>query len=125
MRHRLAVLTLFALLAACGAKGGQSFRVFFQPYSSDLDAQSQATVQAAAAYANAHPLMPISITGDATRPDTGDIDTLRQQRVAVVKDALVRAGIGAAGIDIMGAGLAYPTGVPDQPVGRVVINVGL
>jgi outer membrane protein OmpA-like peptidoglycan-associated protein len=125
MRYRVAIVLLFAFLAGCGGQAGKSFPVFFQPYSSALDAEGQATVQAAAAYANAHALMPVSIAGDATRPDTGDIDTLRQQRVAVVKDALVQAGLGAAGIDVFGTGLSYPNGDPSQIRGRVVINVGL
>jgi outer membrane protein OmpA-like peptidoglycan-associated protein len=121
---RVAILLLVAFLSGCSGKDGKSFYVFFQPYDSGLDAQAQATVQAAATYANAHPLMPISIAGDATRPDIG-VDTLRQQRVAAVKHALVQAGVGAMGIDIQGAGLAYADGMPDQPVGRVTINVGL
>jgi outer membrane protein OmpA-like peptidoglycan-associated protein len=121
---RVAILLLFAVLSGCSGKDGKSFYVFFQPYDGSLDAQAQATVQQAASYANAHPLMPISIAGDATRPGDG-IDTLRQQRVAVVKDALIKDGVGAFGIDVEGAGLAYANGVPDQPVGRVTINVGL
>jgi outer membrane protein OmpA-like peptidoglycan-associated protein len=125
MRYRVAIVLLFAFLAGCGGQAGKSFPVFFQPYSSALDAQGLATVQAAAAYANAHTLMPVAIAGDATLPDSGDFDTLRQQRVAVVKDALVQAGIGAAGIDVFGTGLAFPTGDPSQVQGRVVINVGL
>ena len=125
MRYRVAILLTFAFLSGCGGQTGKSFPVFFQPYSSALDAQGLATVQAAAAYANAHTLMPVAIAGDATRPDTGDIDTLRQQRVAVVKDALVQAGVGAAGIDVWGTGLVYANGDPGQVVGRVVISVGL
>nr|WP_294524049.1 hypothetical protein [uncultured Rhodopila sp.] len=125
MRRRLAIVLLFGLLAGCGGQAGKSFPVFFQPYSATLDAQGQATVQAAAAYANAHALMPVALAGDATRPDMGDFDTLRQQRVAVVKDALVQAGVGAAGIDVLGTGLAYGDGDPSQIAGRVVINVGL
>nr|WP_294554219.1 hypothetical protein [uncultured Rhodopila sp.] len=125
MRFRVAIVLLFAFLTGCGGSAGKSFYVFFQPYSSALDAQGLATVQAAAAYANAHALMPVALAGDATRPDTGDIDTLRQERVAVVKDALVQAGVGAAGIDVWGTGLVYPNGDPGQIVGRVVINVGL
>nr|WP_294506810.1 hypothetical protein [uncultured Rhodopila sp.] len=125
MRYRVAIVLLFALLAGCGGQAGKSFPVFFQPYSSALDAQGLATVQAAAAYANAHTLMPVAIAGDATRPDSGDFDTLRQQRVAVVKDALVQAGLGAAGIDVWGTGMAFPTGDPSQVQQRVVINVGL
>jgi outer membrane protein OmpA-like peptidoglycan-associated protein len=125
MRSGFGWLLLCVALAGCAGGDGKAFYVFFQPYSSDLDSEAQTTVQAAATYALAHPLMPISIAGDATRPDTGDNDTLRQQRVAAVKDALVRAGVGAPGIDVRGNGLAYPDGVPDQPVGRVTVNVGL
>ncbi len=121
---RVAILLLFAVLSGCSGKDGKSFYVFFQPYVGSLDAQAQATVQEAARYSNAHPLMPISIAGDATRPGEG-IDTLRQQRVAAVKDALIQDGVGALGIDVEGTGLAYPDGMPNQPVGRVTINVGL
>jgi outer membrane protein OmpA-like peptidoglycan-associated protein len=126
MRYRFAAALLVCVaLAGCSGGAGKAFYVFFQPYSSDLDAQARATVQAAASYAIAHPIMPIAIAGDATRPDSGDIDTLRQQRVAAVKNALVQAGVGAPGIDVFGTGLAFPTGMPDQPAGRVTVNVGL
>jgi outer membrane protein OmpA-like peptidoglycan-associated protein len=125
MRFRVTIVLLFTLLCGCSGGAGKSFSVFFQPYSAALDGQALATVQAAATYAKAHPLMPVALAGDATRPDTGDLDTLRQERVAAVKDALVQAGLGAAGIDVWGTGMAFPTGDPSQVVGRVVISVGL
>jgi hypothetical protein len=90
-----------------------------------MDSQAQAAVQSASAFAQAHPLMPLSIAGYVVRIDPGDIDTLRQQRVMVVQDALVRRGVNQMRIEVLGNGILYPDGVPDQTAGRVDINIGL
>jgi outer membrane protein OmpA-like peptidoglycan-associated protein len=125
MRCSVAILLLSAVLGGCTSLDGKRFSVLFQPYSSDLDAQAQAAVQSASAFAQAHPLMPLSIAGYVVRIDPGDIDTLRQQRVMVVQDALVRRGVNQVRIEVLGNGILYPDGVPDQTVGRVDINIGL
>jgi len=70
-------------------------------------------------------LMPLSIAGYASRIDPSDIDTLRQERVQTVQQALIREGVGPMRIEILGAGLLYPDGVPDLPTGRVEIAIGL
>jgi outer membrane protein OmpA-like peptidoglycan-associated protein len=125
MRYRVAILLLFAFLGGCTSLDGKRFSVLFQPYSSALDAQAQATVQSASAFAQAHPLMPLSIAGYVQRLDSGDFETLRQQRVMMVQDALVRQGVDQARIEVLGNGILYPDGVPDQTIGRVDINIGL
>jgi outer membrane protein OmpA-like peptidoglycan-associated protein len=125
MRHRAAILLLLALIGGCSGQGGKAFGIAFPAYSADLDPQAQAAVQAAATFAKAHPLMPLSIAGYAARPDAEDIATLRQQRVAVVRDALVREGVDQIRIEVLGNGILYPDGVPDLPTDKVNINVGL
>ena len=56
------VVRLFGLVlllgssAGCAGVPGQTFMVQFMPFSSTPVGQGQATVQAAIAYANAHPL---------------------------------------------------------------------
>ena len=125
MRYRFTTLVLFALLGGCGGGDGKSFSVFFQPYSADLDPRAQETVHAAATFANAHPLMPVSIAGYT--PSQGfNVDTTSGQRAEVVQNALVREGVGRLRIEIVGSDrLIDPTGLPNLPVGRVDINVGL
>jgi len=125
MRYRVVILLLFAFLGGCAALDGQRFSILFQPYSSGLDPQARATIVAAVSFAKAHPLAPLSIAGYATRPDPGDIATLRQQRVAAVHDALVTEGVDRFRIEVLGNGILYPDGVPDQPIGRVDISIGL
>jgi outer membrane protein OmpA-like peptidoglycan-associated protein len=125
MRYRAAVFLLLALLTGCGGLDGKKYTVAFQPFSLELDPQAQATVRAAAAFANANVLMPISIAGYATPIDTGDFDTLRQQRVALVQAALVQQGVDRMRIEILGNGILYPDGVPNQPAGKILVSVGL
>ena len=125
MRIHAPILLLLMALSGCGGDHGQTFSVVFQPYSTDLDAQAQAAVHAAAAFAQAHPLMPLSIPGYSTRPYPGNLPDVRQQRVAVVLGALIHEGIGRWRIGVLGNGLLYPDGVPGLEDDRVDINVGL
>jgi outer membrane protein OmpA-like peptidoglycan-associated protein len=125
MRCRVAIVLLLAFLVGCAGLDGKKFSVAFQPFGVDLDPRAQATVQAAAAFAKAHPLMPLSLAGYATRPDGDNFATLRQQRVAVVQDALVREGVNQIRIEILGNGIIYPDGVPDLPPEAVDISIGL
>ncbi len=119
------VFLLSAALSACAGPDGGKFSVGFLPYSAALDSPARSTVHNAATFANAHPLMPLSIAGYAHRLDTGDIETLRQERVQTVQRALISEGVDPARIEILGNTLLYPDGVPDLPIGRVDINVGL
>jgi outer membrane protein OmpA-like peptidoglycan-associated protein len=127
MRQSVAFLLLVGLFAGCAGPDGGKYSVVFQPYSSALDPSAQATVHNAAAFAGAHPLMPLSISGYATPSpiDTGDIETLRQLRVQTVQQALISEGVSSFRIEVLGTGLQYPDGVPDSPIGRVDIAVGL
>jgi outer membrane protein OmpA-like peptidoglycan-associated protein len=127
MHYRIAVALLMILLAGCVGGDGGKFTVFFGPYSSQLDAKAQETIQAAATFAKGNPLMPVSVQGDNTQPDPTEFDTLRQLRVAAVKNGLVKAGVGDLRIQIMGSGINYPQGVPMPALspGQVLINVGL
>ncbi|HEY0184667.1 MAG TPA: hypothetical protein VGC09_17850 [Rhodopila sp.] len=125
MRYRVAILVLLAFLGGCAGPDGKKFSVLFPPYSADLDPAAQEVVHAAATFAKAHPLMPLSVGGYASRPDPGNYPTLRQERVGVVQKALVREGVDQFRIEIPGNGIIYPDGVPDLPVDRVDINIGL
>ena len=125
MKYYVGIFLVFAALCGCSSPDGNKYSVLFQPFSADLDPQAKGTVQAAATFAKAHPLMPLSIAGDASRPDEGDYPTLRQERVAVVQNALVSEGVDRLRIEVLGNGLLYPNGVPDQPRRRVIINIGL
>ncbi len=125
MRRRVAVFLLFAALAGCSGPDGKKFSVLFQPFTSALDPKGQATVHATAAFAKAHPMMPLSLAGYAQRPDPDEFATLRQQRVAVVQNALVAEGVDQLRIEILGNGILYPDGVPDLPFDQVIINIGL
>jgi outer membrane protein OmpA-like peptidoglycan-associated protein len=125
MRCRLAVVLLATFLGACSGQAGQHFRVFFQPYVAQLDAQGQETVRQAAAFAKAHPLMPLSIVG--TTPYMGeDPDTMSGQRTLAVLNGLLQEGIDRIRIEVVGSDrLLDPNGMPNLPPGRVDIAVGL
>jgi outer membrane protein OmpA-like peptidoglycan-associated protein len=126
MRFRIAALVVFAFLGGC-AQDGKSFSILFQPYSSQLDPQAREAIHAAAAFANEHPLMPLSLQGYTTRPDPIVFGTLPQLRVAVVQRALVDEGVGQARIQVLGNGILYPRGVPMPELsrGQVDVNIGL
>jgi len=127
MGFRVAVLLLLALIGGCAGSDGRKFTIAFPPFTSALDPKAQQNVEAAAAFANAHSLMPLSILGYPTRPDPNDADTLREQRVAVVRNELVRQGVAQFRIEVLGTGIIYPEGVPmpGLPADQVDISVGL
>jgi hypothetical protein len=125
MHRRVPILLLLVFLNGCSGPDGKRFSIQFQPFSSALDPRAQADIQAAAAFANTHPLMPLSIRGFAIPPDSGDVDTLRQQRVMLVRNELVRDGVSNIRIELLGNGILYPGGVPDLPPDRIDINIGL
>src|ERR1700760_1586549 len=125
MRRRFVTLLLPPLMSACGGQAGQRYSVFFQPYSASLDPQGQQAVGAAATFAKAHPLMPISIK--AYTPYLGEeIYTASGQRTETVLRALEQAGIGRMRIEVVGSDrLLDPNGMPNLPRDRVDIYVGL
>jgi outer membrane protein OmpA-like peptidoglycan-associated protein len=125
MRPRIAAILLTTLLSACSGPLGAKYPVRFPPFDAGLDPQAQAAVRAAATFAAAHPLMPVTISGYRQPLDPSDIETLRQERVQTVQRALLQEGVGSERIEILGNGLLYPDGVPDSPKGRVDINIGL
>ncbi len=125
MRASVVIVMLLVLLAGCAGLEGHKYVVRFQPYDLALDAQAQGAVQSAAAFAKAHPLSPITIAGYASPADTGDFQTLRQQRVGLVQSALVAQGVDPLRIEILGNGILYPDGVPDEVAGQIDIAVGL
>jgi hypothetical protein len=125
MRQSIVLLLLVGLFGGCAGPDGAKYSVMFQPYSSALDSPAQTTVHNAAVFAQAHPLMPLSISGYATRLGSVDIETLRQLRVQTVQQSLISEGVSPLQIEVLGTGILYPDGVPDSPIGRVDINVGL
>jgi outer membrane protein OmpA-like peptidoglycan-associated protein len=125
MRHSVVCLLLAGWFGGCAGPDGAKYRVMFQPYSSTLDSPARAAVHSAATFAQAHPLMPLSISGYATPLDPDDIETLRQERVQTVQQALISEGVSSFRIEVLGTGLQYPDGVPDSPIGRIDIAIGL
>ncbi|WP_158258604.1 OmpA family protein [Rhodopila globiformis] len=128
MRQRFIPLLLLAALGGCTSLFGdrtRSYSVYFQPYSTDLDAHAHQTVLDAAAFAQLHPLQPVFLVGYAGRPDPSkDVDGLSAQRAEVVKQALVRNGVRAGRISVTANGITDPEGKPEVAVRRVDINVG-
>jgi outer membrane protein OmpA-like peptidoglycan-associated protein len=119
---------LLTFLAGCAGKDGGKYTVFFMPYSSQLDQRAQDTIQAAATFAIANPLMPVTIQGYSTRPDPTEHDSLRELRTGAVKNGLLQAGVSSFRIQVLGVGgIIYPQGVPmpTLPPGQVDISVGL
>jgi len=125
MRCCFVALLLLTLLSACGGQIGQHYSVLFHPYSASLDPLDQQAVDAAAAFAKAHPLMPISVK--TYTPYMGvEIDTISGQRTETVLRALEQAGIGRMRIEVVGSDrLLDPNGMPNLPRNRVDIFVGL
>ena len=126
LRHS-ALLLLLGSLAGCAGGLGQTFMVQFLPFSATPDAQGQATVQAAIAFARANPLDPMTIDGFHSGQYANQFDTIREQRVRAVLSMLVDGGISGARISILGEGMAYAQGspMPSLPPDTVKIAIGL
>ncbi len=125
--RRSALFLMLASVAGCAGGVGQTFMVSFMSFSATPDAQGQAVVQAAIAFANAHPLAPITIDGFRTGQYPNESDTIAAERVEVVSAALVEGGVSRARIEILGHGIAYPQGspMPSLPSDRVKIAIAL
>ncbi len=121
------LLAMLVSLAGCGADAGQTFMVRFMPFSATPDAQGQPALRAAVAFANAHPLMPVSIDGFHYGQYPDETDTLREERVRDVVAMMVAGGVGRERIDIAGKGLNYAQGtpLPALPPDTVKVAIGL
>jgi len=129
MLRRAALLLLFATLSGCAGGLGHTYMISFQSNSATPDAQGQAAIDSAIAFAKANPLMPITIDGFAYGQYTNQVDTMSEERVRVLANTLVRGGIGRERIDILGksGGIAYAQGSPMArlPPNTVKLGVGL
>jgi hypothetical protein len=127
MLRRFALLLMLGSLAGCAGGLGQTFMVQFMPFSATPDTQGRATVQAAIAYANAHPLAPVTIDGFHYGQYSNQFDTIGEERVRVVVSMLVEGGLSRVRIDILGKGIAYAQGspMPSLPSDTVKITIGL
>jgi hypothetical protein len=125
--RRCTLLLILGSLAGCGAGLGQTFMVQFMPFSATPDAPGQTTLQAAIAYANANPLMPVTIDGFRYGQYPNEFDTIREERVRDVVAMMVAGGVSRERIDILGKGIAYAQGspTPTPPPETVKIAIGL
>jgi cytochrome c oxidase subunit 2 len=93
-------ICLVLLISACATDphpGPHRQLVFFEEGSAGLDAQSQAAVNAAAAFVKQHPALPIMVTGYADPVGSLEANVvLSRARAQAVIDALVKAGVPAA-----------------------------
>jgi len=100
--------------------------VFFQPFSAALDQPALATIQAAAAQANAEPRARVYVTGAAD--GSGGLAAnkdISQARAQVVADALESDGVAPGRIRIRSAGtVASPSGPGAQAGRRALIQIG-
>jgi hypothetical protein len=126
LRCSVLFLTLGSL-AGCAGGVGHTFMVQFMPFSATPDAQGQAAVQAAIAFAKANPLDPMTIDGFHYGQYSNEFDTIREERVRAVVSMLVEAGISGARIGILGEDMAYAQGapMPSLPRDTVKIAIGL
>ena len=105
--------------------GSRKFSVYFPPYSAELDQQALETIHAAAHFAQAHPLQPVSVDGFAAPPDPKqDVPGLSAQRADTVKQALLGDGVLPLRITTSANGVVNPKTLPSLAVRRVDITVG-
>ena len=127
MQRRIALLLMLVSLAGCAGGLGQTFMVEFMPFSATPDAQGQATIQAAIAYAKTDSLMPVTIDGFHYGQSSNQFDSMGEERVRIVVSMLIEGGVSRARIDIRGKGIAYAQGspMPSLPPDTVKIAIGL
>jgi outer membrane protein OmpA-like peptidoglycan-associated protein len=124
MRFRLTAVLLLAA-AGCSPVEPQRFSVYFQPYSADLDRQARETIDSAARFAQAHPRLPITLTGYSAPPDPKlDVEGLSASRMAIVKQVLVGDGVEASRVSAAAKGITDPKSLPAVAVRRVDIGIG-
>jgi outer membrane protein OmpA-like peptidoglycan-associated protein len=126
MRVRWTTILLLAALGGCSwFSASQTFSIYFQPYSAELDQSAQETIHAAADFARAHPLQPVSVNGYSAPPDPKlDVEGLSAKRADAVKQVLISDGVGPGRITIEANGITDPKTFPTVAVRRVDINVG-
>jgi outer membrane protein OmpA-like peptidoglycan-associated protein len=108
MRRLPVLLTTMLTLSACAATPhqtssasapGQTFLVFFQPWSAGLDQTAQDTISMAARAAQSYPGRPVDVAGfaDPTGSAQANVDMSRT-RTQVVIDQLTADGVDRARI---------------------------
>jgi outer membrane protein OmpA-like peptidoglycan-associated protein len=126
MRLRWMTTLLLGGLTSCSAQpNGQTYSVYFQPYSADIDQQALQTVHDAADFARAHHNLPIAVTGYSAPPDPDrDVPGLSAGRAAAVAHILASAGVESGRVTTSGNGIVDPKALPTVSVRRVDIIVG-
>ncbi len=109
MRRRTLIALAAALApfvaAAPAAASEQSFLVFFQPWSAELDDPAKEVITAAASAARSNPAAQIEVRGYASTIGGRQANLyLSLTRAEVVNDAMVEAGIPTVRIRPRGAG---------------------
>jgi outer membrane protein OmpA-like peptidoglycan-associated protein len=126
MRFRWTTTLLLATLGGCGwfTETGK-YSVYFQPYSATPNDQATETIHTAASFAQAHPLLPVVVTGYSAPPDPKlDVAGLSDQRADAVKQMLIADGIRPNRISTVGNGITDPQSLPEVSLRRVDIGVG-
>ena len=120
----LAFLLLWAAPAAQAQKPHHNlFLVFFQPWSSDLDASNTKIIQAAAKQAKAIAQSHVTVLGYADTEGSAKANLdLAKQRVETVRQALVHAGYPDDEITVKPVGSVPPMG-DAQESRRVEITI--
>jgi outer membrane protein OmpA-like peptidoglycan-associated protein len=119
----LLMLTAGPSLAQQKGNNERLFMVFFKPWSSDLSKVSSTVIRNAAAAAKAIPLSHVTVLGYADTEGSAKANLdLTNQRVQVVRDALVRAGYPKDDISVKAQGSVTPIG-DSQESRRVEITI--
>ncbi len=119
------LLFMCASLAGCVGGLGRTYSISYLPFSARPDPQGQQALAAAITFAKANPLMPVTLDGYTTPPDVRQFDSMAQERVRVLRLALIDGGIDRTRIGILGNGIAYPHGTAMPTLPRDTVNVGI
>lgn len=129
--RRLAALGLILAFTGCAylhlgtPKGqGQTYVIFFQPFSAALDDKAIGSIKSAAESAQYHVDAPVTVAGYASPIGTTQANAdLARTRAQVVADALIGNGVASARIRRKGLGEVDYTLDPIESR-RVEISVG-
>jgi outer membrane protein OmpA-like peptidoglycan-associated protein len=126
MRIRWVIIVAIASLSGCAwLTGSNEYRVYFQSNSTDTDTQAIRTIRAAADFAQAHPLQPVTVTGYSAPPDPNlNIDNLSGKRADKVTQMLVDEGVRPERITTGANGVTDPKTLPELAVRRVDVSIG-
>ena len=99
--RRFAMMGLLLVLGACATltpKGqGQSYVIFFEPFSAALDENAMGSIKAAAAKAQENATIPVTVAGYASPIGSAAANKdLAKTRAQVVYDGLINSGVPAA-----------------------------